>query len=71
MQKKSDRAGARKRTRKPGRLADLPTKPVKGKDAAAVKGRMAKIAPTIIDSVARRLPGEWVLSSSPTRIREG
>ena len=29
---------ARKRTKKPGKIADLPAKSLKGKDATAVKG---------------------------------
>lgn len=38
MPKKPAPKDARKRTKKPGKLLDLPAKSLKGKDAAAVKG---------------------------------
>lgn len=38
MPKKPAPKDARKRTKKPGKIADLPVKSLKGKDAAAVKG---------------------------------
>ena len=38
MSKKVASGAARKRTKKPGKIADLPAKPMQGKDAAAVKG---------------------------------
>jgi hypothetical protein len=38
MPKKPVAKDARKRTKKPGKIADLPAKSLKGKDAAAVKG---------------------------------
>lgn len=38
MPKKPAPKDARKRTKKPGKIADLPAKSLKGKDAAAVKG---------------------------------
>ncbi|HSB73808.1 MAG TPA: hypothetical protein VLT62_31160 [Candidatus Methylomirabilis sp.] len=38
MPKKAAPKDAKKRTKKPGKIADLPAKSVKAKDAAAVKG---------------------------------
>ena len=38
MPKKPAPKDARKRTKKPGKIADLPAKSLKGKDAAKVKG---------------------------------
>ena len=38
MPRKAAPKEARKRTKKPGKIADLPAKSLKGKDAAAVKG---------------------------------
>lgn len=38
MPKKVSPKDAKKRTKKPGKIADLPAKSLKGKDAAAVKG---------------------------------
>jgi len=38
MPKKPAPKDARKRTKKPRKIADLPVKSLKGKDAAAVKG---------------------------------
>lgn len=42
MPKKAAPKDAGKRTKKPGKIADLPAKSVKGKEAAAVKGGMMK-----------------------------
>ncbi len=39
---------ARKRTKKPGKIADLPAKSLKGKDAAKVKGGWSWGAQTAI-----------------------
>ncbi|HSB73809.1 MAG TPA: hypothetical protein VLT62_31165 [Candidatus Methylomirabilis sp.] len=38
MPRKAAPKDAKTRTRKPGKIADLPAKSVKGKDAAKVKG---------------------------------
>ena len=69
MPKKPAPKNARKRTKKPGKIADLPTKSLKGKDAAAVKGGMtigataSKIGSTAlkIGSTALKMQGDTTL----------
>jgi hypothetical protein len=62
MPKKPAPKDAKKRTKKPGKIADLPAKSLKGKDAAAVKGGIT------IGTTAATL-GSTALKISPTALK--
>jgi hypothetical protein len=66
MPKKPAPKDAGKRTKKPGKIADLPAKSLKGKDAAAVKGglfnptnglKIDQLTGLKIDSTALKIEG--------------
>lgn len=69
MPKKPAPKDVRKRSKKPGKIADLPAKSLKGKDAAAVKGGITigatamklESTPINIGSTAIKMEGDTTL----------
>jgi hypothetical protein len=70
MPKKPAPKDARKRTKKPGKIADLPAKSLKGKDAAAVKGGIT-IGTTAakIDSTALKIGTTAIATITDTTLK--
>ncbi len=57
MPKKAAPKDAKKRTKKPGKIADLPAKSMKAKDAAKVKGGAFDAFHKIEGATAEKHPG--------------
>ena len=70
MPKKPAPKDAKKRTKKPGKIADLPAKSLKGKDAAAVKGGITIGATALkLDATAIKLGGTALKLEGDTTLK--